>query len=58
MRFVFVIVFSICVTACVSAQTLEGGDNEFGVWAGFSPKATTIFEGLRDDEAGARLVSA
>jgi len=30
---------------------LKRGDNEFGFWAGFSPKATTIFEGLRDDEA-------
>src|SRR5262245_14064603 len=30
---------------------LKRGDNEFGFWAGFSPKATTIFEGLHDDEA-------
>jgi hypothetical protein len=30
---------------------LKRGDNEFGFWAGFSPKATTMFEGLRDDEA-------
>ena len=30
---------------------LKRGDNEFGFWAGFSPKATTIFGGLHDDEA-------
>jgi len=30
---------------------LKRGDNEFGFWGGFSPKATTIFAGLRDDEA-------
>lgn len=30
---------------------LQRGDNEFGFWGGFSPKATTIFGGLRDDEA-------
>ena len=37
--------------ASVSAQTLERGDNEFGFWGGFSPKATTIFEGLSEAEA-------
>lgn len=41
----------ICVCACVSAQTLERGDNEFGFWGGFSPKATTMFEGLSEAEA-------
>ena len=30
---------------------LKRGDNEFGFWAGFSPKATTIFGGLHEDEA-------
>ena len=30
---------------------LKNGDNEFGFWGGFSPAATTIFGGLRDDEA-------
>jgi hypothetical protein len=30
---------------------LKRGDNEFGFWGGFSPQATTIFGGLRDDEA-------
>lgn len=41
----------ILVCASVSAQTLERGDNEFGFWGGFSPKATTIFEGLGEAEA-------
>ena len=30
---------------------LKRGDNEFGFWGGFSPKASTIFGGLHDDEA-------
>ena len=30
---------------------LKRGDNEVGFWTGFSPKATTIFEGLSEDEA-------
>jgi hypothetical protein len=30
---------------------LKNGDNEFGFWGGFSPAATTIFGGLRDDES-------
>ena len=34
-----------------NAFLLQRGDNEFGFWGGFSPKATTIFGGLRDDEA-------
>jgi hypothetical protein len=33
---------------------LSRGDNEFGFWAGFSPKATTIFAGLHEDEAADR----
>ena len=33
---------------------LKRGDNEWGFWAGFSPKATTIFGGLREDEADDR----
>ena len=41
----------IFVCASVSAQTLERGDNEYGFWGGFSPKATTIFEGLSEAEA-------
>ena len=31
--------------------TLKRGDNEFGFWGGVSFKATTIFAGLRNDEA-------
>src|SRR5678815_4354245 len=30
---------------------LKRGDNEFGFWGGMSPKASTIFGGLHDDEA-------
>ena len=47
----------LCVSAPAFAQSddnpflLKRGDNEWGFWAGFSPKATTIFEGLRKDEA-------
>ena len=51
MKIICVIAVLICVCACVSAQTLERGDNEFGFWGGFSPKATTVFEGLSESEA-------
>jgi len=51
MKIICVIGVLICVCASVSAQTLERGDNEFGFWGGFSPKATTIFEGLSEAEA-------
>ena len=34
--------------------TLNGGDNEFGGWGGFSFKATTMFAGLTDAEAADR----
>src|SRR5688500_20397419 len=44
------------VCASVSGQTLERGDNEFGFWGGFSPKATTIFEGRSEAEAENREV--
>ena len=50
----------VCFSSSVFAQSddnpflLKRGDNEFGAWAGFSPKATTIFGGLRDDEAEGR----
>ena len=46
-----VIVVLICASAFTAAQTLERGDNEFGFWGGFSPKATTMFEGLSEAEA-------
>jgi len=56
-RFLYTIAILICMSAPAFAQTddnpflLKRGDNEWGFWAGFSPKATTIFEGLREDEA-------
>jgi len=56
-KLILAIVFAFTLCAPVCAQTddnpflLKRGDNEFGFWAGFSPKATTIFEGLREDEA-------
>lgn len=50
------IAFAIFSSSPVFAQDdnpflLKRGDNEFGFWGGFSPKATTMFEGLREDEA-------
>ncbi len=51
MKIFCVVVLLICAGASTAAQTLERGDNEFGFWGGFSPAATTIFGGLRDDEA-------
>jgi Lipid A 3-O-deacylase (PagL) len=56
-KFIFTIAFALCVCAPVFAQTddnpflLKRGDNEFGFWGGFAPKASTVFGGLRDDEA-------
>ena len=53
-------VLVVCLSTSVLAQSddnpflLTRGDNEFGGWAGFAPKATTIFGGLRDDEAEER----
>jgi len=50
-----VFAFTVCVPVCTQTDDnpflLKRGDNEFGFWAGFSPKATTIFEGLSEDEA-------
>ena len=57
LKLVYMALILICASVPVFAQTdhnsffLKRGDNEFGFWAGFSPKASTIFEGLRDDEA-------
>ena len=57
---VFILTLVVCFSSSVFAQSddnpflLKRGDNEFGAWAGFSPKATTIFGGLRDDEAEER----
>lgn len=56
-KLIFALVLAIFMAAPVCAQNddnpflLKRGDNEFGFWGGFSPKATTIFGGLRDDEA-------
>lgn len=50
-------VLCLLINSSTLAQTddnpflLKRGDNEFGFWGGFSPKASTIFGGLRDDEA-------
>ena len=57
MKLFFMALILMCASAPVFAQSddnpflLKRGDNEYGFWAGFSPKATTIFEGLREDEA-------
>jgi hypothetical protein len=51
MKIICVIGVLLSVCTFVSAQTLERGDNEFGFWGGFSPKATTVFEGLSESEA-------
>ena len=57
LRLFFATAFLVCFSVSVFAQAsddqflLKRGDNEFGFWAGFSPKATTIFGGLHDDEA-------
>lgn len=59
-KLIFASVFALFIGTSVFAQSddnpflLKRGDNELGVWAGFSPKATTIFGGLRDDEAEER----
>ena len=56
-KLISAIALTLFVCAPVFAQTddnpflLKRGDNEFGFWGGFSPKATTIFAGLREDEA-------
>src|ERR1041385_551580 len=57
MRLLLSLVFALFVSTSVFAQNsdnpfqLKHGDNEFGFWAGVSPKATTIFGGLHKDEA-------
>ena len=55
MRRLFIaLAFVLFVSTCAFAQDpfqLKHGDNEFGFWGGVSPKATTIFGGLHDDEA-------
>src|SRR5690348_2384482 len=59
-QLISVLFFTLFISAPVFAQTddnpflLKRGDNEFGFWAGFSPKATTVFAGLHKDEASDR----
>lgn len=50
-RLFLTLAFALFVSGSLSAQSLEHGDNEWGFWGGVSPKATTIFGGLHDDEA-------
>ena len=55
MKLITTLIFLVFMCAPAFAQTddsflLKRGDNEFGFWAGFSPKATTIFGGLHEDE--------
>ncbi|HET6852091.1 MAG TPA: acyloxyacyl hydrolase [Pyrinomonadaceae bacterium] len=56
-KLIYAIALTICVCAPALAQAddnpylLKRGDNELGFWGGFSPKATTIFAGLHEDEA-------
>src|ERR1051326_4327447 len=57
-KLIFAIALALFINASAFAQSsddnpylLKRGDNEFGFWAGFSPKATTIFGGLHHDEA-------
>src|SRR6185295_12880616 len=61
MKIILAVALALCFCTVVFAQgdnpfLLKRGDNEFGFWAGFSPKATTIFEGLREDEAEDRTL--
>jgi hypothetical protein len=57
MKLIFALVVALIFAAPTFAQDtdnpyqLKHGDNEFGFWGGVSPKATTIFGGLHDDEA-------
>jgi hypothetical protein len=56
-KLIFAFVIALFINASAFAQSsdnpflLKRGDNEFGFWGGFSPKATTIFGGLHQDEA-------
>src|ERR1041384_3553528 len=53
-RLLLALAFALFVSTSGFAQDpfrLNHGDNEFGFWGGVSPKATTIFGGLHDDEA-------
>ena len=54
MRLLLSLAFALFLSTSVFAQDLKHGDNEFGFWGGVSPKASTIFGGLHDDEADDR----
>ena len=55
MKLIFALAVALIFAAPAFAQDnpyqLKHGDNEFGFWGGVSPKASTIFGGLHDDEA-------
>jgi len=57
MKLIFALAVALIFAAPTFAQDndnpyqLKHGDNEFGFWGGVSPKASTIFGGLHDDEA-------
>src|ERR1043166_7700692 len=59
-RFIYTILILVCASAPAFAQAdtnpffPKRADTEFVFWAGFSPKATTIFAGLHEDEAADR----
>ncbi len=59
-RYLMLVLIILSASIPALAQTddnpflLKRGDNEWGFWAGGSPKATTIFGGLHDDEADDR----
>src|ERR1044071_5853852 len=58
-RWLMLALITLCACVPALAQdddafTLKKGNNEWGFWAGGSPKATTIFGGLHEDEADDR----
>src|ERR1043165_4034715 len=64
MKTLLKLIFAIFVAACACVPAfaqnndnpylLQRGDNEWGFWAGGSPKATTVFGGVHEDEADDR----
>ena len=56
-RWLMLVLITLCACVPAFAQNddnpflLKQGDNEWGFWAGGSPKASTIFGGLHEDEA-------
>jgi len=59
-RWLMLGIITLCACVPAFAQNddnpflLKRGDNEWGFWAGVSPKATTVFGGLHEDEADDR----